>query len=745
MTPPLSPDRETRRAGIPPWMPLLLVAVAWAAQGGSLANGWVWDDAILIRDGDPVAKGLAALPDAWASPWGGEEQAVGLYRPLVTASLALQAAVHGVADPFPFHLANLFLHGLASVLLLALANRLLPRRPIVTAGAALLFAAHPMHAGTVSWIVARGDLLAAVFGLSAALVWTRPKGNPVVTVAWTAVLSFAAVLSKESAAVLLPVLFLLDVGCRDGSVASALRRRWPGYAALLLPLAAWFLMRSQVVGGLGATAQNAVLSGRDRGTAVMIGAGALVRTLGNLLVPAGLCGDGSADPVLSRTADVPFAYVASALVLLAVVVVLAVRLLAGKRSVPEAALGLAILLYLPALQIVPIGAVFEDRFAYLPSLAFLLLPAWVAERLFRSRARVLPAAAAAAVLLGFGAGSWAAAADWRDEDAFDRALLAQDPRHVKALVRLGRDLRERGTALRRRGEESPSTPETRPAIEAIHRRANALLTESVRLLERARSLPQGRKVSVLRTLANSYLALPDARAEVAEETIAELLALKRFRVGGRTLSWEQVAEEDLRSAASRADRALMAEVLSQRARAAAYVGDATASARWWTEAADWAGGDAAMRRQAGIAWLAAVPSRPDLAVPQLEAALALVGVRGERRTQIEADLAGAKAAVGRKAQDLLDQARLAAKDADGFAKAVEACDEAVRLRPDFVAPRVLKAQTQKRMGNLSGARDTALEAKDVLSKRAAGSTGEKDAALLAETDALLKAIEDERR
>src|SRR5262245_57489227 len=190
-------------------MPLLVVALAWAAHGGVLQNGWVWDDAIVVRDGDDIPRGFAAIPGLLAAPWGGEEHAVGIFRPLVSVTLALQAGLHGALDAFPFHLANLFLHGAAAVLLLAVLSRLLPVRPVLASSAALLFAVHPAHAGTVSWIVARGDLLAAVFGLAGVLAWTRPGASRVSSVAWTSLAFFAALLSKEAGAMLLPVLVVL--------------------------------------------------------------------------------------------------------------------------------------------------------------------------------------------------------------------------------------------------------------------------------------------------------------------------------------------------------------------------------------------------------------------------------------------------------------------------------------------------------------------------------------------------------
>ena len=82
-------------------MPLVVVAVAWLAQGAVLRNGWVWDDAVVVRDGRAVAEGLAAVPSMLHGSWArGEGIEVGLFRPLVGVTLAVQAQLHGTADPF---------------------------------------------------------------------------------------------------------------------------------------------------------------------------------------------------------------------------------------------------------------------------------------------------------------------------------------------------------------------------------------------------------------------------------------------------------------------------------------------------------------------------------------------------------------------------------------------------------------------------------------------------------------------
>ena len=85
----------------------------------------------------------------------------------------------GQTDPAGYHLANLVLHLLASLLFLAFTNRLFGpyscrRRQLAGGGgllncstiSALLFAVHPVHTEAVTSVVGRAELLSAVFLLA---------------------------------------------------------------------------------------------------------------------------------------------------------------------------------------------------------------------------------------------------------------------------------------------------------------------------------------------------------------------------------------------------------------------------------------------------------------------------------------------------------------------------------------------------------------------------------------------------
>src|SRR5262249_12668712 len=95
---------------------------------------------------------------------------------IVVSSLALNGRLLGWG-PAGFHLINVLLHAVNAGLVLALARRLgCSGRSAL--GAALLFACHPVAAWPVASIVARVDLLPALFVLLAWLAADTAGASP---------------------------------------------------------------------------------------------------------------------------------------------------------------------------------------------------------------------------------------------------------------------------------------------------------------------------------------------------------------------------------------------------------------------------------------------------------------------------------------------------------------------------------------------------------------------------------------
>jgi hypothetical protein len=147
----------------------------------ALRAGFVWDDALLVRDNRHLA-GPGAL--RWAlthALWdveagGGERVAARYYRPAVTALLVALRALAG-QSAWPFHAAVLAAHLVAVALAGRFFRRALGERPLAVAAATGLFALHATRVEAVCPIVGLTDV---VMALPCLLALTRalPRGAP---------------------------------------------------------------------------------------------------------------------------------------------------------------------------------------------------------------------------------------------------------------------------------------------------------------------------------------------------------------------------------------------------------------------------------------------------------------------------------------------------------------------------------------------------------------------------------------
>ena len=255
----------------------LLGSFAFLLYINATGNTFVFDDLQQLAENPALSSQRWSdffKQDVWAFLGGGEPQS-NAYRPLPMVCYA--ALVRWVGhQPFYFHLLNIFLHVLNTLLVYALVRGLVPiesglaptPRTHANHGgkglassfgvafiAAALFAAHPVHAQTVNFIGALGDLLCTFFVLIALLVEVQ-AGRGVWPYAptssyWLGPIALGgALLSKELALILpalLVALWAVYFGRSDtpASKIGAMSRRLAPY---LVVIAAYVAVRMAVLG-----------------------------------------------------------------------------------------------------------------------------------------------------------------------------------------------------------------------------------------------------------------------------------------------------------------------------------------------------------------------------------------------------------------------------------------------------------------------------------------------------------------
>lgn len=148
------------------WGALLLAVLA--AYSNHFGNGFHFDDRHAVVE-NPAIRNLSEVPHFFVDASSFSREPAGRsYRPLVTASLALDYWLGGGLNPFWFHLST-FVWFLVLLLVMYWLGLFVlqrtcpsPRNRYIAWLATALYGLHPVSAETVNYIVQRGDLYVAL-------------------------------------------------------------------------------------------------------------------------------------------------------------------------------------------------------------------------------------------------------------------------------------------------------------------------------------------------------------------------------------------------------------------------------------------------------------------------------------------------------------------------------------------------------------------------------------------------------
>ncbi|MFT3914412.1 MAG: tetratricopeptide repeat protein [Anaeromyxobacteraceae bacterium] len=422
--------------------PLLVAAAAVAVSANGLLGAPVLDDGWVIFRNPLVTR--LDVARIFTEPYnaGGPVTTGGLFRPLTTLTYALTYAAAG-GTTWPYHLLNVLLHAGVSVLVWAVARRVVEGLKYANEAAllaGLLFAVHPVHVEAVAGLVGRAELLAAA-GVLGALLLALDRRAPAVRLPAALLAGAAGVLSKENAAVL-PALHLLvavatpaaaSLPARPGLAPGAPRRALllaSGTAALLaLPTLAFLALRPGAGLAAGVPEASAWFAGQPRSVVAGTMARALVEYLSLLVWPHPLGLD------FTYAARLPGTPLTGALGAVALGLAALALGLASLRARPV--LAVALLWILVALApvsnvLLPTGVLMAERLLYLPSVGACLglgaAAGWAAARMSATPARQAVWLLAGVAVLTWSAWTVDRNADWRTPRALWEAELRSAPR-----------------------------------------------------------------------------------------------------------------------------------------------------------------------------------------------------------------------------------------------------------------------------------------------------------------------------
>jgi tetratricopeptide (TPR) repeat protein len=154
---------------------LSFMILTLVVYGQTVGFGFLhFDDNVYVTDNIQVRSGLTVDSLRWAFT----TLEAGFWHPLTWISLMLDAQLYG-SWAGGFHLTNVLLHGLATLILFITLSRVTGEcwRSAFVAG---VFALHPLHVESVAWVAERKDVLSGFFWMTvmASYAWYAARPGP---------------------------------------------------------------------------------------------------------------------------------------------------------------------------------------------------------------------------------------------------------------------------------------------------------------------------------------------------------------------------------------------------------------------------------------------------------------------------------------------------------------------------------------------------------------------------------------
>lgn len=426
---------------------VFLFVVSFSVFIPTLNNGLVWDDLTFVESWGPRLKDVPLGLNLIFPSRNEEAKSSKYYRPVFSSSLIIDAKIWGNSN-FGFHFTNVFIHSVSTVLLYLLILLLFKEFNRGTGESeaflgSMLFAVYPIHVESVSFISARGDILAAMFLLLCLIFYILSYRNNFF-ILLAGVSFYLSFLSKEVAFSFPFIILGFDlISRRLFSRASIVK-----YIAICILVIIYFYLRWGSIGNSLNILNSAVY--RETGSSpgvlefIPMFLGAYLFYNWKLIFPYDLNHFIGAIPAGDALTII--------ISLLLVVGVISVFIISFRKKENITAFSLlwifATLGPAVLIAIYPLAATrYAERFLYVPSAAFCLLLGYVIVRGGRLTGRRWAAAAVGGLLCA----SYVIVTVkdqkiWQDEITFWEAVIKKSPDQLVPRVNYGEALRRYGRA-----------------------------------------------------------------------------------------------------------------------------------------------------------------------------------------------------------------------------------------------------------------------------------------------------------
>lgn len=367
-------------------IPVLAFALYWMC----LPYGYVLDDQIVISNNQYTKKGLDGIWDifsneSFAGYFGGQRDLVAgaRYRPLSIVTFAIEQEFFG-DNTFLRHFINILLYGVVGLMIMRIFSILIPNKennhwliaiPFLSAA---LYILHPVHSEVVANIKGRDEIMTLIGALGA--LYFALKYLPARNITWliaSGVSMFLGLLAKENAITFLAVIPLTLYFFTNARGKDYVMTLLPSLIASII----YIIIRTNVIGYLlnsGIEIKDLMnnpfvdMTGGERFATIMYTLGEYLRLM---VLPHPLTHDYYPYHVPIMNFAMPGTWVS---ILLYVGLAVAFFMLWKKKSIYAWAIGFfAATLSIVSNFVFPVGTFMNERFIFMPSVAFSLVCGWV--------------------------------------------------------------------------------------------------------------------------------------------------------------------------------------------------------------------------------------------------------------------------------------------------------------------------------------------------------------------------------
>lgn len=399
---------------------LIIVLAGFAVYYNSLSNGFVFDDESVIL-GDKSLTELSNIPKYFIASEGFHKVIGRYYRPVVSVTYNLDYAIWGL-KPFGFHLTNVIIHVINSLLFLKFLLLLFKdkngsfskSRLIALSAGALIFAVHPIRTEAVAWVSGRTDSLFFTFFILAFIYFLKFEvSKSVKHIVLLSLFYILSLLSKEMAITFPVLVILFDVIVNKRYNYNSLHRNVRIYIVLTGISILFFILRWYILKDVPQRESYFYFYGKDIVTviATMLQTIPLYAKLS--VIPSGL--------LYHYNGYLPYIYsLLDIKVLLAAAFIFFMIVIAIIYSKRLPMFAFSILLFfialIPVMNIVPTMNFMAERFLYMPAIFLSIIISMLILHYDAARFRKILLTLSFVAVILFSYITVSRNADWKDND-----------------------------------------------------------------------------------------------------------------------------------------------------------------------------------------------------------------------------------------------------------------------------------------------------------------------------------------